>query len=342
MNNLLLYLFLIIAGGFSFLFSPTGTDNKVNQQECNDCHSDLMAGEYLHPVAVNGCSLCHASTGEEHPGTDESEFKLVADYPQICYKCHDDKNSKEHVHYPVQDGYCASCHSPHSSSNKSLIHSNFSENMCTDCHYLEIEDKVSDHYPAKNGDCQDCHDPHQSDYRGVIKMEPNKLCLDCHSRAIETDNRYIPNIKATLSENNTIHDPIESGECTICHLPHAADYPRLLIGEYPTKQYTEAKVDNFEFCFLCHDSEMITADSTVYATNFRNGTQNLHYLHINGTKGRNCNLCHNAHGAPNKYIIEATVKYGNWDMPVEADFTENGGSCATGCHKKLEYSRVTE
>ena len=339
MNNIFIYLIVALIGILRIISFKSDSELTNKQEKCIDCHGDLMAEKFVHPVAVDGCSLCHISTGEEHPKADVTGFRLSDEYPQLCYNCHDDKNSKDNVHYPVKDGFCSTCHSPHSSSNVSLIHSDFSENSCLDCHVMEIENKVSGHDPAEKGTCISCHDPHQSDYPRMIKTTLNDLCLGCHDRVISPNGTEINNIKQTLAEGNTIHDPISTGDCIICHLPHSSDYPRLLIGQYPLQQYTEAKVENFDICFMCHDSEMITADSTEYATNFRNGKLNLHYLHINGPRGRNCNLCHNAHGAPGKYLIEKTVKYGNWDMPMEAVFNENGGSCATGCHKKLEYSR---
>ena len=32
-------------------------------------------------------------------------------------------------------------------------------------------------------------------------------------------------------------------------------------------------------------------------------------------------------------------EFGSWDMPVEYESTETGGSCATGCHARKEYNR---
>jgi len=340
MYNIIIYLFTLIISYSNSINPVIKTETRSTQDKCIDCHGDIMSEQYVHPVAPDGCDLCHVSTGEGHPQAGVTGFNLTDEYPGICYKCHEDKNSKENVHYPVQDGFCGGCHSPHSSSNMSLILNDFSENSCLDCHVIEFEAGVSSHGPAITGSCTDCHDAHQSDYPRMIRSEANELCLGCHDREIEGKAGEIANIKACLNEGNMIHDPINNGDCIICHMPHYSEYPLLLIGQYPTQQYTDATVDNFEICFMCHDSEMISADSTENATNFRNGRKNLHYLHINGSRGRNCNLCHNAHGAPNQHIIEKTVRYGQWDMPLEVEFNENGGSCATGCHKKLEYSRI--
>ncbi|MCK4993003.1 MAG: hypothetical protein KAS29_21040, partial [Bacteroidales bacterium] len=81
------------------------------------------------------------------------------------------------------------------------------------------------------------------------------------------------------------------------------------------------------------------AEVTTTATNFRNGDQNMHFLHINGTKGRNCNLCHDMHGSPNEHLIADKVMFGNWEMPVGFKALENGGSCLTGCHAEKQYVR---
>lgn len=319
-------------------FTEQGQDNPPT---CMDCHGDLFVDEVVHRVAEMGCELCHESTGVEHPG-DVSGFKLTATCPDLCHTCHDSKNNGLNVHSPNEEGDCLGCHSPHSSSYRSLILNDFSENPCLDCHYIEMDDVNSIHGPVMSGDCQACHDPHQSDHPFMMKQESKQLCLSCHDKEIETENKSIRSIAEALTEGNIIHDPITNGECVICHLPHSAEYPFLLIAEYPVQQYAKATIENFDLCFLCHDSDMLTVENTENATNFRNGTTNLHYLHIQGSRGRNCNLCHNAHGAPNDHILEETVLFGKWKMPMGLELTDVGGSCATGCHRRLEYSRVIE
>jgi len=337
MENIFLFIISLIITS-SNTIPPQFTTQDAS---CSECHIDLLENEVVHPIAEEGCEICHETTGAEHPG-EATGFKLTDSYPGLCYMCHDDKNQKENVHYPVQEGDCSGCHSPHSSSNKSLILDDFSENACLDCHYIETDDANIVHGPAGKGECQVCHDPHQTDYPGMIKKESKEMCLSCHNEDIKSDNGILKSIATVLVDGNTIHAPIANGDCIICHLPHSGDFPFLLIGAYPVQQYTEATVENFDLCFMCHDSDLMTADSTGYATNFRHGTKNLHYLHINGNRGRNCNLCHNAHGAPNSHILEETVLFGKWNMPMRLELTEQGGSCATGCHKRLEYNRTIE
>lgn len=311
------------------------------QDDCLECHKDLVENKVVHPITETGCQFCHTSNGEKHPGKNAG-FEFTAGYPEMCTNCHDNKNTMSSVHSPVEDGDCSVCHTPHSSANKSLIHDSFSENACLDCHYIDTEFAKSVHGPVREGKCQTCHDPHQSNHTFQLKKDTKALCLECHSEEIDGDGQKIRSISADLVKGNKIHGPIKDADCMSCHFPHSGDFPYQLVGNYPIKQYADATVENFELCFNCHNEELLTEHSTVKGTNFRNGTKNLHYLHISGNRGRNCNLCHNAHGAPNDHLLENAVLFGKWMMPMGLELTENGGSCATGCHKRLEYSRVLE
>ncbi len=336
-------LLTLIIGIFALISieRPGNIGNAEGKDKCIDCHGDLIEGSVVHPITEEGCDLCHSSTGKKHPGK-EIGFKLTEPYPDLCYMCHDPKTTKEQVHTPVKDGNCSDCHSPHSTDNRSLILNDFSENTCLDCHYIETEDIKTVHGPVMKGDCQSCHDPHHSDNPYNLKKELKDMCLTCHDKEIESADRTLDAISPLLVEGNVIHGPVDNGDCTSCHLPHSGNFPYLLVSEYPVEQYADATAENFDLCFMCHDIDMLTQQNTDYATNFRNGTTNLHYLHINGNRGRNCNLCHNAHGAPREHILEETVLFGRWEMPMKLELNETGGSCATGCHKKLKYSRVIE
>ena len=66
----------------------------------------------------------------------------------------------------------------------------------------------------------------------------------------------------------------------------------------------------------------------------------MHFLHINGNRGRNCISCHNIHGSKNEHLIADKIPYGNWAMPMKFVKNENGGSCFPGCHSKKNYDRT--
>jgi hypothetical protein len=50
-------------------------------------------------------------------------------------------------------------------------------------------------------------------------------------------------------------------------------------------------------------------------------------------------MCHNIHGSSLPFLIEESVEFGSWEMPLNFVPDPQGGSCSTGCHKKLSYSR---
>ena len=105
-------------------------------------------------------------------------------------------------------------------------------------------------------------------------------------------------------------------------------------------QYVKATSENFEICFLCHDPDIFETQVTEYGTDFRDGKRNLHFVHINGDKGRNCTMCHDVHGASHDRLIIDRLRFGNWEMRISFEITENGGSCLNGCHTEKNYDRT--
>jgi predicted CXXCH cytochrome family protein len=85
---------------------------------------------------------------------------------------------------------------------------------------------------------------------------------------------------------------------------------------------------------------MVQYPETSFATNFRDGERNLHYLHVhNKQKARSCTLCHSLHGSNNPKLIADSVPFGKWSLPLKFVKTETGGGCAPGCHKPQAYDR---
>jgi predicted CXXCH cytochrome family protein len=103
--------------------------------------------------------------------------------------------------------------------------------------------------------------------------------------------------------------------------------------------YLPATTENFALCFMCHDTELLLAEKTDWGTNFRDGTKNLHWLHIHGNKGRNCRMCHNMHGSSQPFLMEEHIPFGDWEMELNFEPAENGGSCLPGCHGRFQYER---
>jgi predicted CXXCH cytochrome family protein len=167
------------------------------------------------------------------------------------------------------------------------------------------------------------------------------LCLTCHNKTITKEQRSILSIKNELEKNKFTHTAIVKNGCSGCHDPHGALQKTLLKGSFAAETYVAARSkDNIALCFSCHNPGLLemskVADSI---TGFRNGDVNLHFKHVNKTKGRNCVSCHGIHAAPNEKLLVDKIKFGNWNMPVMYTKTETGGSCITACHAKKTYSR---
>jgi len=98
----------------------------------------------------------------------------------------------------------------------------------------------------------------------------------------------------------------------------------------------------FSLCFSCHKRDMVQYPETSFATNFRDGERNLHFVHVNNKqKGRSCRLCHNFHGSADPKLIRDSAPFGKWNLPLKFVKTETGGGCSPGCHKPLYYDRKT-
>lgn len=263
-----------------------------------------------------------------------------------CKDCHSVIIEKKVVHAVAADD-CESCHTANENKHPQQGVKGFdlAEKMpalCYMCHDMQtaIESASVVHKVVNDAKgCLNCHSAHASDQEKLLILNQKDLCLSCHNKTIKTEDKTIANIGRFLKKGNMVHGAIGVDGCTVCHNPHASEHQLLLKAGFPAEQYTSAKPENFELCFTCHDPELLTAETSATATQFRNKLQNLHFLHVNGEKGRNCNVCHNVHGSVSAHLLNDKVKFGNWDMPNQFQHEENGGSCNTGCHAKKKYTR---
>lgn len=333
-------------GECTMCHSPHGSNapgmllNSPQSAMCAECHDMSMTEKKnVHmPLEDGTCNMCH------DPHQSDNPYLLATAKPQLCKDCHYEsevESEMEYQHMPFADD-CINCHSSHSSDEQHLL-TQSSPALCYECHGMEAElaEANSVHGAVNKGEaCSSCHSPHASKEPALLLKTGKQLCMDCHNQEIENEERTVANIGQSLKEGNYIHGVIEMDGCIVCHSPHYSDKPKLLAGVYPQDEYAAATMENFDLCFLCHDYAMLEEETTDWATEFRDGERNMHQLHINGEKGRNCNLCHDIHGSPNEHLIANKVMFGNWEMPVEFRHSENGGSCRTGCHAELSYSRL--
>lgn len=319
-------------GSCTTCHDPHGSDQAklliaAPKELCATCHADKSEARHLHgPVSAGACTACH------DPHQSDVKSLLVKQGDALCATCHPDTQAfsrAKHVH-PALEGGCGSCHDPHGAANPKLLATAGSA-LCFQCHD-EIGATVSKasvpHAPVQ-GDkaCAACHSPHASEYPKLLLKPEGETCLGCH--------------KAIVPKAATVlHGPIQDGRCTPCHEPHGGANARLLKVGFQTDPYVPYTAQSFALCFGCHKRELLQFPDTSFATGFRDGTRNLHYLHVNNPqKGRSCALCHEMHASTAPRLIADSVPFGQWKLPLNFVKTDSGGSCAPGCHQPYSYDR---
>jgi len=276
-------------------------------------------------------------------GTSPPEVRDFIEEAPACVECHSDLVNKELTHYPAEDA-CDNCHEATGASHPSEDSLGFRlmdavPALCFYCHE-EGAAQAFGHKPYTGGNCLGCHDAHGSAHAALLLNEEKELCLGCHNRVFQGDGSATSNISRLVKGGRqVVHSAINGMGCLICHRAHGSEFRALLVDAYPEEDYVPASTEKFGLCFLCHDTGILDEEETEWATGFRNGKQNLHRLHIQGNKGRNCRMCHNLHGSTQPFLVEERVGFGNWEMNLNFVPEEDGGSCLPGCHGKLSYTR---
>lgn len=217
----------------------------------------------------------------------------------------------------------------------------------TDCHtpIPQFHEEAQD--PALDP-CLRCHDPHAGDSEALLTSLEKTLCISCHEKELTPP--PIPEKKLATSEEEeppvvlVEHGPYAEGQCSPCHSAHEMKSPFLLRGDFPKSLYTNRYTSStYSACYeaACHNSDLAAELNTDSATRFRNGKDNLHYLHVaaDSERGRSCRLCHTPHHALNAALIRKGMPFGKENLTLEFTSTPNGGTCDTTCHGSFEYSR---
>ncbi len=298
-----------------------------------ECHPDVLQHEVLHgPLAIGQCMVCHTPIPES-----DHKFKLAADKQHLCNLCHKPVDNAANLHDPVKKGECMTCHDPHGSHSKAQVRKDWIAKVCIDCH----KDPVLTHageadFPhaklLEEKKCVSCHSPHFSSHPHLLRDHVDRTCYTCHE-----------DLQKEVKAAKFVHGPIKEGDCGSCHYTHGTKHADFLPKFLTERFYAGFDLDNFEFCFSCHEhkEQLVTERRTETGTNFRNGNLNLHYVHVNRPfKGRTCRTCHATHSAPNKALVAPQIPFGKWMIPIQYTATDSGGACSSGCHKPLRYDRL--
>jgi len=341
---------------------------------CTVCHDAFGTKIDVHlPVKEGMCTTCHDPHASNEPKL------LTQPLKDLCASCHEDKANFPHMHGPVSAGDCTACHTPHESDIKPLLLKKDDE-LCVGCH-VDVQEllKKADVHPALDGGCTSCHNPHGSAHPKLLAeagagvcfachdeigtkvekapvvhaaVKSEKGCASCHSPHASDNAKLLLSAekdtclgchKTIITKNmTTLHGPINDGKCTPCHDPHGGPNAKLLVAEFPLDPYAPYTDTEYALCFSCHKRDLVQYPDTSFATGFRDGERNLHFLHVNNKqKGRSCKLCHSLHGSSQPRLIADSVPFGKWNLPLKFVKTETGGSCSPGCHKIQNYDRKT-
>lgn len=327
---------------------PHSGDNKQLLSEktvadlCKKCHQTGQGLKYLHgPMAVGECTVCHESHSSDY------DSLLIVEHSELCFSCHivtkDELQQFEFIHKPAEDN-CIGCHDGHGANNPMMLKAE-SPQLCYPCHEdiekLAETAKYKHRIVSEQGGCQKCHTPHASTVRFGLKADPMELCVSCHDKPIKiSKDKMLGAFSEEIANKKFLHGPVAQKDCKGCHNPHGSEHFKLLEKEYPPYFYSPFKKENYQLCFSCHAETLVLSEKTSDLTNFRNGDVNLHYLHVNKPRrGRTCRACHATHASNLPNHIRKSVPYGMWNLPIQFEKTETGGSCKPGCHLPFAYNR---
>ncbi len=198
---------------------------------CYPCHrEEFSAATYSHKTATEWqCLVCH---GGETAGVDGSKYWIPAELSQegLCLGCHKKTaaalEKHEYLHGPLAMGSCTSCHDPHGTRYKMLLHAQITD-LCVDCHDLR-QDMLGRPYLHKvleKEGCVACHDAHGSARPFQLRMQPARLCVKCHPGIGATDHPVRGHPVAGGKDPRYENRPLS---CVSCHDPHSSEHSSLL------------------------------------------------------------------------------------------------------------------
>jgi len=327
---------------------PHSSDNKFLILEktvgalCQNCHQTGKGLKFLHgPMAIGECTVCHTAHSSDYDNL------LTAEPVELCFSCHvvtmTELQKFEFVQKKKKNN-CVGCHDGHGADNAMMLKAQAPE-LCYPCHEdikKVVETAKYQHTAvAKQDGCMHCHTPHASTVQYGLKADPMTLCMSCHDKPVGISKDEVLGAFTKEIENKKfLHGPVGQKDCKGCHISHGSEYFRLLAKEYPPQFYAPFSIENYELCFSCHADSLVLAKRTTDLTDFRNGDINLHYLHVNKSRrGRTCRSCHATHASNLPKHIRKSVPYGVWDLPIQFEKTDTGGSCTPGCHLPFAYDR---
>jgi predicted CXXCH cytochrome family protein len=296
------------------------------------------------PYEAGDCSICHVKNDRANPGP------ITLGLNETCFQCHDEFQgimARKFKHKPAVEA-CTNCHNPHNGAERKLLAAEMVQ-MCTACH-KGIRDQIANakvrHDAVTTGEkCANCHNPHAANIEKLLIQLPFDLCVSCHSkdRMLAGDGKPMTNYKSWLDSNKVWHEPVKAKDCSACHRTHGGNNFRLLVATYPPTFYAAYDKKVYALCYGCHNDKVVSVAETTTLTGFRDGSRNLHYVHVHKERGRTCRACHEVHASKQAHHIREGVPYGPKGYVLKINYTRlpTGGSCAKTCHDTKSYNNRT-
>lgn len=321
------------------------TDRKYHKTCLSaGCHEpQTHPGEPLHPPFREGrCLVCH----DDHATSQPHLIKAGGD--ALCLSCHTGMTlttATQTLAHPAGGQHCTQCHNPHQSRERNLLRGKEQLLSCAGCHadFLAkmAKQPYRHHYLDPKTECGSCHYAHRRPGQHYLRENVSETCLTCHDLKIGTAGHVLENVADRINRAPVVHGAVKQGACPACHTPHGSPQPSLLKPGYPAGSYETYRSEQYAVCWQCHAKALAeNPHGSGGVTSFRNGDQNLHFLHVTRLKrGRACHLCHEAHAADAPHLLRETVRFGQWNAPLVYKPADGGGSCQTPCHRERQYSR---
>ena len=325
---------------------PFHLKSETMSELCNNCHNKSMVKfKFMHePFESGDCNACHS------PHVSDFKGLLVQSGSVLCLNCHKEREEefkRKYVHEPAKKD-CHLCHDQHGSDTAAHLRTptdkegkriHFDQplkELCLSCHRKldpevtkQIQQAKISHKPVAEGKCTLCHTPHSTNFKKQLNTSMQEACFNCHEP-----------MKKLIQSSKFQHGPVRTDDCGQCHLVHGSDHKSLLRSNF-TENYSENfDVKHYELCFNCHNSKVYIEQRNL-ETGFRNGSMNLHFLHVNRAKdGRSCMTCHDIHASNQPKHIRTEIPFKNkFTITLEYTKSDSGGGCVVGCHNPRKYDR---
>ncbi len=219
------------SGRFIMRFGKESPLSVRDQNDrCLQCHEKgqrLFWKGSTHEAQGLACVSCHQVHQNAPAPVAASYFKapLSTDTPfskrtelELCFGCHPMRRAQlqRSSHMPLREGglTCSNCHNPHGGPNPKMLVASTINETCYKCHPERRGPFLWEHAPVMEN-CDTCHEPHGSTRATLLKVNPPRLCQECHA---STGHPSTPQLASS-------HYVFNRG-CTNCHSEiHGSNHP---------------------------------------------------------------------------------------------------------------------